>query len=121
MAIDEKLAARARAALADRADVEEKRMFGGLAFMVRGHMACGVVGDQLMVRVGPENHERALRLAHAHEMKFTGRPMRGFVVVDPKGVATLKSVAPWVRRGVEFVTSLPPKKGAHALTGREDR
>lgn len=110
MAIDEKLAARARAALACRSDVEEKRMFGGLAFMVSGHMACGVVGDQLMVRVGPENYEKALRLANAHEMKFTGKPMRGFVMVDPEGVATAKSVGTWVKRGVAFVSSLSPKK-----------
>lgn len=84
-------------------------MFGGLAFMVRGHMACGVVGEGLMVRVGPENYEEALRLADAHEMKFTGKPMRGFVLVDPEGVATAESVGSWVKRGVEFVTSLPPK------------
>jgi TfoX/Sxy family transcriptional regulator of competence genes len=110
MAIDEKLAAIARAALASRSDVEEKRMFGGLAFMVRGHMACGVVGDQLIVRVGPESYERALRLSHAQEMRFTGKPMRGFVMVDAEGVATAKAVGSWVTRGVEFALSLPAKK-----------
>jgi hypothetical protein len=110
MAIDEKLAARARAALGSRSDVEEKRMFGGLAFMVRGHMACGVIGDQLLVRVGPENYEKSLRLSYAQEMKFTGRPMRGFVAVDAEGVSTAKAVVPWVRRGVEYALSLPPKK-----------
>ena len=110
MAIDEGLAARARTALSSSGKVEEKRMFGGLTFMVHGHMACGVVGDQLMVRVGPERYEKMLRLPHAHEMKFTGRAMRGLVMIDPEGVANARSVATWVKRGVEFVRSLPAKK-----------
>lgn len=109
MAFDEELAARARAALAATAGVEEKRMFGGLAFMVDGHMACGVVGDQLMIRVGPERYAKVLGLPHAHEMNFTGKTMRGFIVVDAEGVATQRSTASWVRRGVDFARSLPPK------------
>ena len=84
-------------------------MFGGLAFMVGGHMACGVVGDRLMVRVGPDRYETALRLAHAQEMKFTGKSMRGFVMVDPEGVATSRAVATWAKRGIAFVDSLPRK------------
>jgi hypothetical protein len=110
MAYDEKLAARVRAVLESRSDVEEKRMFGGLAFMVGGHMACGVVGDQLMVRVGPEAYEEALRRPHAGEMRFTGRTMRGFVMVAPAGVASQPAVGTWVRRGTGFTSGLPPKK-----------
>ncbi len=110
MPYDEALVKRVRTAMASRTDVSEKRMFGGIAFMVSGHMACGVAGEELMVRVGPGAYEEALRLPHAQEMRFTGRPMRGFVMVRPEGVATAKAVAPWVERCLAFVSTLPPKR-----------
>ena len=109
MAYDEKLAARVRLALAAEFTTE-KKMMGGLCFMVRGHMCCGVETERLMVRVGPQAHERALKLKHAAPMDFTGRPMRGFVYVLPPGVAKQRGVDAWVRRGLEFVVSLPAKK-----------
>src|SRR5262245_35286406 len=85
MAYDEGLAERIRGVLDDQAGVSEKRMFGGIAFLVNGHMGVGIVQDKLMVRVGPESYERVLRERHARKMDFTGRPMKGFVYVVPSG------------------------------------
>jgi len=86
MAYDEGLAQRLREIFADRYEIEEKRMFGGIAFMLRGHMCCGIVGDTLMVRTGPDHYAEALQKPHAREMNFTGKAMKGFVYVDPAGV-----------------------------------
>ncbi len=109
MAYDEDMAYRIRAALADQSGVTEKKMFGGLAFMVNGHMCCGLANGNLMVRVGPDQYEDSLAQPHAREMDFTGRPMRGLVYVDPAGYQTDKNLQEWVQRGLNFVTSLPPK------------
>jgi TfoX/Sxy family transcriptional regulator of competence genes len=102
MAYDEALANRIRDVLRDRDDVAERKMFGGLAFMVGGRMACGVVHDDLMVRVGSDAHDDALREAHTRPMDFTGRPSRGMVYVAPAGVADDADLARWVERGVAF-------------------
>jgi TfoX/Sxy family transcriptional regulator of competence genes len=110
MGYDEKLGARISEALANRVDVVEKRMFGGIAYMVRGNMCCGIVGDDLMVRVGPEQHDEALARPHTRPMDFAGRPMRGMVYVAPTGIKTAKALAAWVDRGVQHVLTLPPKK-----------
>ncbi|HEX6202443.1 MAG TPA: TfoX/Sxy family protein [Thermoanaerobaculia bacterium] len=109
MAHSEVLAARVRRALAGHPGLAEKRMFGGLCFLLRGNMCCGVVGDELMVRVGPEEHRAALALPHAREMDFTGRPLRGFVYVSPAGIAADAELAAWVERGARFAESLPAK------------
>jgi len=109
MAFDEGLAARIRDCLADRSDAVEKKMFGGLTFMVRGHMACGVSGEEIMVRVGPEGYDAALARPHAREMDFTGRSLKGFVFVAPEGFASDDALGTWVELGVEFVSTLPPK------------
>ena len=109
MAYDEKLAERVRAALARREGLSERRMFGGLAFMLNGNMCCGLTADALMVRVGPDRFQQALDQPHARPMDFTGRPMKGMVYVDPAGYATDEALAAWVGRGVEFAASLPPK------------
>ena len=110
MVYDEALAARIRAALAGESGVVEKKMFGGVAFLVNGNMACGVAGgDDLMVRVGPDNHEDALSRPHARPMDFTGRPMRGMVYVAPPGFESDKDLAAWVESGASFARSLPPK------------
>ena len=100
---------RGTALLRRRRGVSEKRMFGGLTFLLHGHMCCGVSGDDLMVRVGPEAYEKALSRAHAREMDITGRPLRGLVFVDRKGVRTRAQLGSWVERGVEFTRTLPPK------------
>ena len=86
MAYDEKLAARVRALLSDRGDVSERPMFGGLTFMVDGHMCCGVTGDELIVRIDAADEDAALGRPHARPMDFTGRRMRGFVTVSPEGL-----------------------------------
>ena len=109
MAYAENDGQRVRDALGDRDDVIEKKMFGGLCFMVRGHMAVGLTAAELMVRVGPDSWEDALAEEHAREMDFTGKSLKGFVYVDPAGWATKKDLAKWVARGVAFVETLPPK------------
>lgn len=109
MAYDEKLAGRVRRALAGQEGLTEKKMFGGVAFMVGGHMCCGVVGDDLVVRVGVEQHEAALAEPHTRHMDFTGRPMRGMVYVGPGGHQDGEALAKWLRLGIDLVTSLPPK------------
>ena len=106
MAYDEALAGRVRDCLKGRAGVAEKKMFGGLAFLLRGKMFLGVLGRDLMVRVGPEVYERALAQPHVRPMDFTGRPMKGYVFVGPKGCATKRALAPWLARSLEFAASL---------------
>jgi TfoX/Sxy family transcriptional regulator of competence genes len=109
MAYDESLAGRVRALLADQIELSERKMFGGLAFMARGNMCCGIVGEELMVRVGPEQYAAALAQPHAPEMDFTGRPMRGMVMVAANGLASDESLEQWIRQGIMFVSSLPSK------------
>jgi hypothetical protein len=109
MAYDEGLAQRLREIFADRYKVEEKRMFGGIAFMPRGHMCCAIVGDTLMLRSGPDHYTAALRRPHAREMNFTGKAMKDFVYVDPAGTEDEVDQQAWVALGVGFVNSLPVK------------
>ena len=110
MAYDEALATRVRDTIGERPDVTERKMFGGLAFMTGGNMACGVVGDELMVRVGPDAYDDALSRPHVRLMDFTGRPMRGMVMVGRDGIASDKWLREWVEAGLAFATSLPPKR-----------
>ena len=109
MAYDEVLAERVRRALTGRADLSERKMFGGIAFMLRGNMCCGIVRNDLMVRVGPERHEEALAQPHARPMDFTGRPMRGMVYVTPEGCRTDEALKRWVEQGLNFAATLPAK------------
>lgn len=109
MSFDETIAGRVRGALAGRDDVTEKRMFGGLAFMVGGHMCCGVLGSDLMVRVGPVGYAVALLEPHAREMDFTGRALKGLVYVGKGGIVSDRSLRRWLDRGLEYVLSLPKK------------
>ena len=109
MAYDEKLAERVREILKRRRGVSEKKMFGGLAFLVNGHMACGVQGDDLMVRVGPDAYDSALKKAGARPMDFTGRPLKGMVYVSPRGHRRKPSLAAWVEQSLSYARSLPPK------------
>ncbi len=112
MGYDEKTAERVRRILSRRRDVVERRMVGGLSFMVNGSMCCGVTGTALMVRVGPGARDRALAQPHARPMKFAGRPLSGFVCVDPAGYRTDAALAKWIQRGIDFVSTLPAKKPA---------
>jgi TfoX/Sxy family transcriptional regulator of competence genes len=109
MAFDDTVAKRVRNALGTTPDVVEKRMFGGIAFMVRGNMCCGVIGDRLMLRVGPDGYEAAQSRPHAKPMDFTGRPMKGFVFVEPKGFASAGDLKAWIARAIMFALSLPAK------------
>lgn len=109
MPFDDKLAQRTRGLLKGDYELQEKRMFGGLAFMVNGHMCCGISGKDLMVRVGPDIYERALKRPHARKMDFTGKPLRGFIYVAPEGCRTAAQLKGWVKLGLDFVLSLPPK------------
>ncbi|MEM6993000.1 MAG: TfoX/Sxy family protein [Myxococcota bacterium] len=110
MPYEETVAARVRELMQDEPDWLEKKMFGGLCFMVAGHMCCGIVGEELMVRVGPEGHADALAQKHARPMDFTGRPLKGMVYVATPGFATKPALRKWVSRGLTFVRSLPPKR-----------
>jgi TfoX/Sxy family transcriptional regulator of competence genes len=109
MAYDEALARRIRAALRDKPGITERSMFGGIAFMLQGHMLVGIAGNDLMARVGPENHERALATKGAREMDFTGKPMRGYVFVDPKTLASAADLRRWIKLSAGFVSTLPAK------------
>ena len=108
MAIDEGLAERIRDALGS-APTTERKMFGGLAFLSRGHMFVGIAKGALMVRVGPDHHDAALKRRHARVMDFTGRPMKGYVFVDPPGFEDDADLTYWVQAGLSFVATLPPK------------
>jgi TfoX/Sxy family transcriptional regulator of competence genes len=108
VAYDEQLAQRIRDILAPRADVGEKKMFGGIAFMVRDRMAVGVVKDDLMVRVGPDAHDEALAQPHARPMDMGGRVSRGFVYVAPAGLASDDALQGWIDRGIRFAATAEP-------------
>lgn len=108
MAYNEELAERIRD-LMPVLGVVEKKMFGGLCFMLNGNMSCGIVGDKLMVRVGKENQKAALALPHAKPMDFTGRPMSSMVYVEPAGIESKEELEAWVRKGCDFALSLPAK------------
>lgn len=109
MAYDEELAERVRALMAPYGPVDEIKMFGGLCFTVRGNMAIGVTKDDLMVRVGPDQHEAAMAKAGARPMDFTNKPMKGFVFVGPNGTTGARALKGWVEMGANFASSLPPK------------
>ena len=110
MSYDETLAARIRRCLAARTDVVEKKMFGGLCFMVGGAMCCGLTKTDFMVRVGPDRYSDALAQPHARPMDFTGHPLKGMVYVGPEGLRTASALARWVQRGLEFVSEAKPGK-----------
>jgi TfoX/Sxy family transcriptional regulator of competence genes len=110
MAYDEDLANRVRELIAGERDVGEQRMFGGLAFLVGGHMAVAASGQGgLMVRVDPGDTDALLAKPHARPFEMRGRPLDGWVRVDAEGVRTRRQLEPWVRRGVAYARSLPSK------------
>jgi TfoX/Sxy family transcriptional regulator of competence genes len=112
MAYDLKTAERVRRILSNRSDVAEKRMVGGLSFSVGGSMCCGVTGSALMVRVGAEARERVLAEPYVRPMEFAGRPLSGFVLIDPEGFRTDAALTAWVQRGIDFASKLPAKRPA---------
>jgi TfoX/Sxy family transcriptional regulator of competence genes len=109
MAIDEVLAERVRGLVARREDVQERRMFGGLAFLVRGHMACGVHGAELILRLGNDAADAALRRRHVRPMDFTGRPIASMVIVAKAGWRRDRDLRAWIAKALRFAEDLPPK------------
>ncbi|NDB52436.1 MAG: TfoX family protein, partial [Nitrosopumilaceae archaeon] len=95
MVYDEKLADRVRKSLKGKRNMTEKKMFGGIAFLLDGKMFCGIIKNDLVVRTGPEYYEKALTKPHASPMDFTGKPMKGFVYVAPNGCKTKKTLSEW--------------------------
>lgn len=108
MAYNEKLAERIRAEFGEVPFVE-KKMFGGVGFLVHGNMACGVHKDNMIVRVFHDKHEKLLKKEHTRVFDITGRPMKGWLMVEPEGTKTVKQIESWVKEGVEFALTLPPK------------
>ena len=109
MPYDGNLATRIRKNLTKVRGVSEKKMFGGLCFLVNGNMALGLVNDDLMIRVEPESYEKLLAQPNVRKMDFTGKPLKGFIYVSSKGTASDRDLMKWVSKGVEFAISLPAK------------
>lgn len=108
MAYDLKLAERIRSKL-DELPIEEKKMFGGVGFLLNGNMACGVNKDNLIVRIDPEKQNTLLKKSHAKPFDLTGKPMKGWLVVEADGIKTDKQLSAWVKEGVDFASTLPSK------------
>ena len=109
MAYDEGLAQRIRELVEEQPGFTEKVMFGGIGFMLQGNMACGVIGDEMIVRLGQEQDEAALAKPHTRHFDFTGKPMRGWVMVAADGYEADEDLAAWVQLGVDYALSLPEK------------
>jgi TfoX/Sxy family transcriptional regulator of competence genes len=109
MAFDEGLAQRLREELAGTGGVAEKRMFGGLSFLVDGNMCVGVIGDELIVRIGLDATEAALERPGSRLFDFSGRPMKGWITVEPDALQDDEALAGWVGSALAFVRTLPPK------------
>lgn len=110
MAYDEGLADRIRQHLSHHGGIEEKKMFGGISFLLNGKMCVGVVKDELCARVGPEAFDEAVKLPHARVMDFTKRPMKGWIFVAAEGVEEDTDLKAWIERCERFVKTLPPGK-----------
>ncbi len=109
MPYDAKLAERVRKLLAGQPSLTERKMFGGVGFMLKGNMACGVNKDELIVRLDPAQHEEAVAKPHARTFDMTGKPMKGWLLVGTKGVTSEKDLKRWVEVGVKYALSLPQK------------
>lgn len=109
MAYDEGLAQRIREMLADHDDIVETKMFGGLSFLLNGNMSVGVIKDDLCVRAAPDRFEQLLGLPGARVFDFTGRPMKGWLMVGPAGLEDDESLQAWIEEGVGYAAGLAPK------------
>lgn len=110
MAFDEQLTGRIRKQLGKKKGIVEKKMFGGIAFLLNGNMSCGVHGNEMIVRLAPEETDRALTRKHTRVFDLSGgRPMKGWILVEPEGVESDKELAAWVDTGVKYAASLPAK------------
>lgn len=109
MAYDKLLAQKVRLELAGLPGIEEKKMFGGVGFLIHGNMACSILNDELIVRVGPDNYQEALNLPQARKFDLTGRSMRGWFMVSAGTLAKENELSAWIKRGVSFAKTLPHK------------
>ena len=109
MAYSESLALRIRQIVARRRGITEKKMFGGVGFLLNGNMLAGVWKTSLIVRLGPENYEETLKEPHVREFDITGKPMKGWVLVEPDGIDNDEQLKVWIQRGIEFVGTLAKK------------
>ena len=109
MAYDERLAERVRELLGGHAGISERKMFGGIGFMLDGNMCCGVHGDELILRLGEEDAAAALADPHGRPFDVTARPMKGWVFVHPDALRTEAELWLWIEPAVDFASSLPPK------------
>ena len=111
MPYDEGLAQRVRELLEEEPGFDEKKMFGGICFLLFGNMVCGIINDDLIVRVGVDVYEEALKLAQTKKFDLTGRPMKGWVMVLSPGLESDENLSQWVQKDVTYVRSLPSKQG----------
>lgn len=109
MSYNQDIADRVLAVLGAEPTLRRKSMFGGMAFIVQGNLACCVLNDDVIVRVPKEGYDAILKLPHVREMDYSGRPMRGWVCVGPEAMSTDASLAEWVRYGASTALALPPK------------
>jgi hypothetical protein len=109
MAYDEGLAQRVRELLEEKTGFVEKKMFGGICFLLRGNMACGIINEDLIVRVGSDRYEVSLKLPHTRKFDITGRPMKGWVMVSWEGYEKDEDLFKWIQQGVHYALSLPSK------------
>lgn len=115
MAFDAKLFDRIAKVLKDTKGIEPQKMFGGICFMHRGNMLCGIDGSRLMVRVGPDQYDAVLKMKYAKVMDLTGKPMKGFIFVDEVGYETSSALSKWIGLGLKFTSTLPVKKSKKKL------
>lgn len=109
MAFDEKLAQRIGKLLANQKGITEKKMFGGIGFLLNGNMCCGVYKKEMIVRIDPEQTDDALAKPHTRIFDITGKPMKGWILVEPAGLQDKTALAKWIRLGVSYASSLPKK------------
>jgi TfoX/Sxy family transcriptional regulator of competence genes len=109
MAYDEVLAGRMRSNLERYPEIVEKKMFGGIGFLLHGNMACGVNKGDLIIRVGPDSYAQALEQPHTRPFDMTGKPMTGWIVVEPQGYREDEDLASWIDHGINYAQTLPPK------------
>ena len=122
MAYDERLFRRIKDLLANTKGIEPKKMFGGICFMHRGNMLCGIDGQRLMVRVGPEQYSVVLKMKYAKVMDITGKPMKGFIFVAEDGYKTVKGLSKWIDLGLKFTATLSAKdKKAKMVSNRKGK
>lgn len=111
MAFSESLASRIRDALARKRNIEEKKMFGGVGFLLNGNMLVGVWKNSLIVRLGPDNYDDALLEPHVRKFDITGKPMKGWIMVEPDGIENDDQLVGWIQRAIDFVGRLAKKSG----------